>query len=42
MAGKRKVSKKPSAEVRNASSTGKKKATPKAKGGGKKQGRNKG
>ena len=41
MARKRLVRKKPSAETPNASSTGKRKATPKQKGGGKKQGRNK-
>jgi hypothetical protein len=40
-ARKRTTRKKPSAETPNPSSTGKKKATPKAKGGGKKQGRNK-
>jgi hypothetical protein len=36
---KRKTSKKPSAETPNTSSTGKRKATPKQRGGGKKQGR---
>ena len=36
---KRKTSKKPSAAAGNASQTGKKKATPKPRGGGKKQGR---
>jgi hypothetical protein len=35
---KRRLSKKPSAETANASQTGKSKAKPKAKGGGKKQG----
>ena len=40
-ARKRATRKKPSAETANASSTGKQKATPKPKGGGKKQGRNK-
>jgi hypothetical protein len=38
---KRRTSKKPSAETANRSSTGKSKATPKQKGGGKKQGRHK-
>jgi hypothetical protein len=38
---KRLVRKKPSAETPNASSTGKRKAAPKPKGGGAKQGRNK-
>lgn len=41
MTSKRTTSKKPSAETPNASSTGKHKATPKQKGGGKKQGRHK-
>jgi hypothetical protein len=40
-ARKRATRKKPSAETPNASATGKQKATPKAKGGGKKQGRSK-
>lgn len=38
-ARKRATRKKSSAETPNASSTGKRKAAPKAKGGGKKQGR---
>jgi hypothetical protein len=38
---KRKKSKKPSAQTPNSSGSGKQKATPKPKGGGKKQGRNK-
>jgi hypothetical protein len=38
---KRKSPVKPGAGTPNASSTGKKKVTPKQKGGGKKQGRNK-
>jgi hypothetical protein len=38
-ARKRTTRKKPSAETPNASSTGKRKGTPKAKGGGAKQGR---
>lgn len=42
MTAKRKASKKSSAELPNASATGKRKATPKPKGGGKKQGRGKG
>lgn len=42
MTAKRKASKKRSAEVTNASPSGKTKATPKPKGGGKKQGRGKG
>jgi hypothetical protein len=42
MAGKRTTSKKPSAQVPNRSPSGKRKATPKPKGGGKKQGRGKG
>jgi len=41
MATKRTATKKRSAEIPNTSSTGKKKATPKQKGGGKKQGRHK-
>lgn len=40
-ARKRATRKKPSFEVPNASPTGKQKAKPKEKGGGKKQGRNK-
>jgi hypothetical protein len=39
MSSKRETSKKPSNETPNKSSTGKKKATPKPRGGGKKQGR---
>ncbi|MGE5523900.1 MAG: hypothetical protein ACM3SS_09290 [Rhodospirillaceae bacterium] len=42
MANKRKASKKHGSEVANASASGKSKATPKPKGGGKKQGRRKG
>jgi hypothetical protein len=41
MASKRTIRKKPSAETPNTSPSGKKKATPKQKGGGKKQGRRK-
>jgi hypothetical protein len=39
MSAKRKVSKKPSAQVPNLSESGKGKGTPKPRGGGKKQGR---
>jgi hypothetical protein len=38
MSGKREISKKPSSETANKSPSGKKKATPKPKGGGVKQG----
>jgi hypothetical protein len=41
MAGNPASPKKPSGDKPNTSSTGKKKATPKEKGGGKKQGRHK-
>lgn len=41
MSSKRETSKKPSSETPNKSPTGKKKATPKAPGGGAKQGKHK-